>query len=110
MEWVSLAAVIVNIGALAWAIREFYKQREDVQELEKRTIDLQYEVQLLTKELDYSVERLKRVRDLVTGLVIAVNIMRQQSRPRHEKLEAATVYHATPPELKALFALLATIN
>lgn len=106
MEWITLTATVVNIGALFWAIRAFYKQRDDVRKLEKLTSELQFEVHRLTKELDYSVERLKRTRDLVTGLVIAMNGLRQHSREHYEKLQFATVYHATPPELKSLISVI----
>jgi len=73
---IALVAILVNIGALGWAIRSFQIQRADTkkqldeqiqstEKLAELTSKLQTKVNLLAADLDQSLKQLERAVDIV---------------------------------------------
>jgi hypothetical protein len=104
LNWV--LAAIALIGLIVNIIQN-RSTREETRKLAQLTSELEHRVHRLAAALDQKIERLHRVRDLITGLVQVSVGLRQGNRDKKDKLDLAIQRNMTFPELAALII---TIN
>jgi hypothetical protein len=107
---VALLGVLGSVVTFFVARVELHGQRKATEDLARLTSSLEHKVHLLATNLDQSIYRLNRVRDLITGLVQTSIGLRQKHRKQEDKLELAIKREMTFPELNALVATIGNVD
>ena len=75
-----LAAVVINVVAVGWNIRETFVLHRQTKELQESNATLQSEVHRLSVHLNQEITRLNRVNDLTRGIYLSTLRLRYRTR------------------------------
>ena len=77
---IAIVGVFGNFFAFLVARIELRGQRKETEKLTRLTSDLEHKVHRLSTQLDQTISRLERIRDLITGLMHTSIALRQGNR------------------------------